>query len=181
MLENIKKKTLVKSQFLSVFKKGVPYSQDILKTYQKDIPKQLYYATLLCLWKKHLKKYFKVASIFVSWNCFKNVHQNHVDNLWKTTLYFHPFKLHPKNSSKWHETPRYLVLLHFICNTMIIYGDNDDKILVKENVNHILPLTLFAIGGRRGEGGRHIMPAADSFICCGSIRDLKKVKFLENC
>ena len=64
---------------------------------------------------------------------------------------------------------------------MIIYGDNDDKILVKENVNHILPLTLFAIGGRRGEGGRHIMPAADSFICCGSIRDLKKVKFLENC
>ena len=37
-------------------------------------------------------------------------------------------------------------------------------------------------GGRRGEGwgGGHVMPAADSFVCCGSIRDLEKVKFSEN-
>ena len=33
--------------------------------------------------------------------------------------------------------------------------------------------TLFTMEG-------HIVPAADSFVCCGSIRDLEKVKFSEN-
>ena len=31
-----------------------------------------------------------------------------------------------------------------------------------------------------GEGGGHILPEVDSFVCCGSIRDLEKVKFSEN-
>ena len=40
-------------------------------------------------------------------------------------------------------------------------------------------LTLFVIGASGvGEGGRegvgHIVPAADFFVCCGSIRDIKK-------
>ena len=29
-------------------------------------------------------------------------------------------------------------------------------------------------------GGGHIVPAADSFVYCGRIRDLEKVKFSEN-
>ena len=29
-------------------------------------------------------------------------------------------------------------------------------------------------------GGKHIVPAADSLVCCGSIRDLEKVKFSGN-
>ena len=29
-------------------------------------------------------------------------------------------------------------------------------------------------------GGWHILPEVDSFVCCGSIRDLEKVKFSEN-
>ena len=41
-------------------------------------------------------------------------------------------------------------------------------------------LTLFAIGAGVGvgRGGRvHIVPAADFIVCCGSIRDLEKMKF----
>ena len=33
---------------------------------------------------------------------------------------------------------------------------------------------------RDGGGGKHIVPAADSFVCCGSIRDLEKVDFSGN-
>ena len=35
-------------------------------------------------------------------------------------------------------------------------------------------------GGGGGGGWRHIVPAADSFVCCGSIRDFEKVRFSEN-
>ena len=38
-------------------------------------------------------------------------------------------------------------------------------------------LTLFTM---EGGGGGHIVPVADSFVCCGSIRDFEKVKFSEN-
>ena len=32
----------------------------------------------------------------------------------------------------------------------------------------------------RHRGGGHIVPAADCFACCGSIKDFEKVKFSEN-
>ena len=37
-------------------------------------------------------------------------------------------------------------------------------------------------GGGETVGGLgvHIVPVADSFVCCGSIRDLEKAKFSEN-
>ena len=35
-------------------------------------------------------------------------------------------------------------------------------------------LTLFAMGGGGG-----LVPTADSFVCCGSIRDLEKVRSLK--
>ena len=45
-------------------------------------------------------------------------------------------------------------------------------------------LTLFAMGGGGGRGGGRgvwgLVPAEDSFVCCGSIRDLEKVRFSEN-
>ena len=64
---------------------------------------------------------------------------------------------------------------------MIIYGDNDDKILVKENFNHILPLTLFAIRGRGGGGEAHYASGRFFYLLWEHQGSLKKVKFLENC
>ena len=56
------------------------------------------------------------------------------------------------------------------------------KILRKipSNFRLISYLTLFAIWGWEWGGARHIVPAADSFVCCGSIRGFEKVKFSEN-
>ena len=55
----------------------------------------------------------------------------------------------------------------------LVNSDNDDDKSSAGSLLKHLPLTLFAMG-------EHILPAADSFVCCGSIRDLEKVKFSKN-
>ena len=60
----------------------------------------------------------------------------------------------------------FLLLLQFYAEKLVLWRKCSIKIPIVDPICH--------------EWGGHIASSADSFVCCGSIRDFEKVKFSEN-